>query len=752
MNLKDKQLLFFLVLSFFIPLFVYIKTLAPSVTFGDSGELISAAYFLGISHPPGSPLWTILAKLFTFLPINSIAWRVNLSSAFFSAIASSLFFIVQYQMLEYLQVKMNRLLNFIIILLTTLFFSFSKTVWTVSVIAERWTFSNLIFIFFMLFCLLWVKKREKKYLFFSSLMIGLGLVNHYLFLILIPPFVVWLLIHRFNPIKEYKTIFIMIVFLLMGLSFYLYLLFRAQAHPAINWGDPSNISSFISYIQRKQFSASIEGSQSSSLGGVYLPISRFQSISEIASRLLTSAQSFFISLNYEFPPWFLIASIVGFFIFLINAKQHKLLRAWFFFLLFFFLCSGWGFAFITNLHSPAFPTTFTHYSVPFIILCLWLGFGLARISERLISTWRQLNFIIIALLISFFFLYFVANYNVCDWSQNTIAYDHGKNILDTVDKNAIIVADKNDWVFPLFYLAKVEHMRPDVTIYDRTGNLFELIYQHPSTPIHSEADLEKNRQIAEDKIAQKFPERPFYYAADKNFENFEHFVTNEGILYKNKKFPVKKVNFSVQYKDLLSINKHQLLDDDGRYMLSYYHLRFGDELLKEKKEAQALSEYKKAYEFGKSSTVALNNVATIYVRLGKLEDGIQIFKEVLSANPDDTLALSNLAESYELRGDDDLALSNFERLNTLHVKLSPSIVEKIVRIYYRKGDCDKADKLYSSIQTLLNPQILNNIGICYAQKNNLTLAKQHWEKALSIDQFYKPARDNLKKLENFHYK
>src|SRR5437867_12522830 len=43
---------------------VYLATLSPTVQGGDSGEFISVAYRLGIAHPPGFPLYTMLAKLF----------------------------------------------------------------------------------------------------------------------------------------------------------------------------------------------------------------------------------------------------------------------------------------------------------------------------------------------------------------------------------------------------------------------------------------------------------------------------------------------------------------------------------------------------------------------------------------------------------------------------------------------------------------------------------------------------------------
>ena len=74
---------------FLFPFFVYLDTLAPSITWrhdgADGGDLIAAAYTLGIPHPTGYPLYVLLARLFTFLPWGDIAYRVNLMSAFFAA-------------------------------------------------------------------------------------------------------------------------------------------------------------------------------------------------------------------------------------------------------------------------------------------------------------------------------------------------------------------------------------------------------------------------------------------------------------------------------------------------------------------------------------------------------------------------------------------------------------------------------------------------------------------------------------------
>jgi hypothetical protein len=69
-------------LTFAIIWTVYLCTLAPEVTLEDSGELVTGAYYAGIPHPPGYPVWTIYSWLWTVLiPVGNIAWRVALAEA-----------------------------------------------------------------------------------------------------------------------------------------------------------------------------------------------------------------------------------------------------------------------------------------------------------------------------------------------------------------------------------------------------------------------------------------------------------------------------------------------------------------------------------------------------------------------------------------------------------------------------------------------------------------------------------------------
>ena len=77
-----------------VALVVYSWTLAPAVTLTDSGELIVAAYGLGVAHPPGFPLWIMLAHLASLVPIGNVAVRINFSSAVFAALACAMLTLV----------------------------------------------------------------------------------------------------------------------------------------------------------------------------------------------------------------------------------------------------------------------------------------------------------------------------------------------------------------------------------------------------------------------------------------------------------------------------------------------------------------------------------------------------------------------------------------------------------------------------------------------------------------------------------
>ena len=79
---------------------LYAATSPRSVGPEDDGLFILSSYFLGIEHPPGYPLFTILGKLFTLLPFGSVAYRVHLLSALFGALTCAALWMCVRQLVE----------------------------------------------------------------------------------------------------------------------------------------------------------------------------------------------------------------------------------------------------------------------------------------------------------------------------------------------------------------------------------------------------------------------------------------------------------------------------------------------------------------------------------------------------------------------------------------------------------------------------------------------------------------------------
>ena len=76
---------------------LYTLTLCRTVYWYDSGELVTAAVTLGVTHPPGYPLYTLLGHVFTWLPFEP-AIAVNLMSAVFAAVAVAFLFLTGRQL------------------------------------------------------------------------------------------------------------------------------------------------------------------------------------------------------------------------------------------------------------------------------------------------------------------------------------------------------------------------------------------------------------------------------------------------------------------------------------------------------------------------------------------------------------------------------------------------------------------------------------------------------------------------------
>ena len=124
---------------------LYLHTLTPGLLMGDSGEFQTLAHLLGSTHPTGYPIYLVLAKLVTFLPIGDIAYRVNLFSALMGALTVSGVYLTGRLLTN------RRSIAFV----GTMVLAVSPTFWSQAVIAEVYTTGSVLFILIIILLLWW---------------------------------------------------------------------------------------------------------------------------------------------------------------------------------------------------------------------------------------------------------------------------------------------------------------------------------------------------------------------------------------------------------------------------------------------------------------------------------------------------------------------------------------------------------------------------------------------------------------------
>ncbi len=246
-------------LVFALSLTVYSLTLCPTVFWDDAGELIAAAYTLGIPHPPGHPLFVIIGKLFTLVPIGSIAARVNFMSAFFGAIGCLLVYRIIAERLEDHPWRPAAAAG------GALFFAFAPTVWEQSTVAETTT----LHCFFMMLLTLWafrlasgkiIWKDETRSLWVFAFVYGFTLTNPVAGVFFGPSFA-FILIWKFRRrIFSPGPLLGMLAAFAAGLLVYAYLPLRSMMDPPIDWGNPETLQNFLWVVTARQYSAGLVSS------------------------------------------------------------------------------------------------------------------------------------------------------------------------------------------------------------------------------------------------------------------------------------------------------------------------------------------------------------------------------------------------------------------------------------------------------------------------------------------------------------
>ena len=187
-------------IAFLAVLALYLLTLSPTTAMWDASEYIAAAYTFGLPHPPGNPLFVIVGRVFSILPVApNVAMRINVLAAISSAIAAAMWYLVARRVAE--RAGLGLAISRIAAALSTLLGATAFTVWHQSVVNEKVYTVSLAGIALVSWLMLrWSDQpdgpRADRLLLLVAYLLGLGYANHMAGMLPLPAVAVVVLLTR----------------------------------------------------------------------------------------------------------------------------------------------------------------------------------------------------------------------------------------------------------------------------------------------------------------------------------------------------------------------------------------------------------------------------------------------------------------------------------------------------------------------------------------------------------------------------
>lgn len=219
-----------------ITMSIYLRTMLPGLTFYDTGEFQTVTYVLGIAHPTGYPLYTMVGKIFgTLVPIGSFAFRMNLMSALCAAIAVSA--------LAFFAIREG--VSLAVSLAAALTFGFALNTWRTAGHADPYTLTAAIGVSLWLMALKWRDTGERGWLWTMALLSGLGLGSAMILAMELPAIILFALLARPREFARPATAGVAALLGVLSLvAVYSFLPLRAMTDPPLNYGNPSTWQGF----------------------------------------------------------------------------------------------------------------------------------------------------------------------------------------------------------------------------------------------------------------------------------------------------------------------------------------------------------------------------------------------------------------------------------------------------------------------------------------------------------------------------
>lgn len=472
---------FFYQITALFTFIIYLFTLAPSVVQIDSGELAAVQATLGIAHPTGYPLFTIIGYLFSLIPLPfTKIFQLNLLASIYCAAAVGVFtYTIKYCLDNISAFKKKSSIkesskkekkkgkeqataekvveipqNFK--LLTAVFggltLAFSRTFWFQSTSVEVYSLHLLLITLIILFLLkAYVNSFENDKLIYWLLFaffLALGFTNHLTSILILPGTAyLYFIKYKFNFLSIRKLALMILLFAVVLVAVYSYLPLRASQNPLLNWGNPIDWERIYRHITGRQYQ-------------VWL-FTSFDSAGKQFSH-------FWSMLPFEFFIG-LILSAVGLFVAMFRARK-----------LFLFVLISFVFSVLYSINYDINDID-SYFLLAFVMLSFFSAFGALKILE-LKSLQKNSALIILAVVIAIQLFFNLREVN----QSNVYTYeDYTKAVLNTVPENSIIFSYQWDYfISASYYYQFVENHRRDVTVIDkellrRSWYFNQINNQHP---------------------------------------------------------------------------------------------------------------------------------------------------------------------------------------------------------------------------------------------------------------------------------
>ncbi|XP_066550557.1 transmembrane protein 260 [Amia ocellicauda] len=427
---------------------LYLPCVQRSVPGGDSGELITAACELGVAHPPGYPVFTLLSRLaIGLLPLSSPAHSVNLLTALLGVVASGA--------LCFTVCRLGGTGPGAV--LAGGVFAVSRLPWQWSMAAEVFSLNNLfvglLFSLAVCFHCADTPAQRSKYGCWGALCCGLGLCNQHtlvLFVVLIVPWVL-LRLHAHQELSL-RTLVLLGTCFLGGFLPYAYLPLSSFLNRARwSWGDQTTLSGFLTHLLRAEYGTFSLAKTESSVG--------------LAQML--QAQLDHCVRDLSLP----VLVLAGTGLVLVSGDRRRRSLPW---LLAAMLCLySLFFAWRANLDisRPLFLAVVERFWMQSdAVLCVLAGLGLAALCSGLEcrlgagALWRGLGWAFTAVVLAHLAH---SNYSLCDQSDNTVVQRFAHNVLSTFPNDSIVLTRGDLPGNTLRYLHYCQGLRPDLRLVDQ---------------------------------------------------------------------------------------------------------------------------------------------------------------------------------------------------------------------------------------------------------------------------------------------